>query len=715
VRALEECSEVERLIDLDLQEAAAGKYRVGADIGGTFTDVVLAAADGWYWTKKVLSTPDDYARSVVRGLSLLLAELGLGPEVVQEIVHGTTVAGNAILENKGAKIGLVTTRGFRDVLELRRLRVPQLYNLAYKPPPPMVQRRHRLEVDERVGADGEVLVPLDEEGVVKALKRLKDDGVEALAVCFIHSYTNPSHEQRVGAMAAEIMPGLHVSLSTDVLPEIREYERTSTTVINAYVGPVVRTYLRSLTSQLQKAKISAPLLIMQSNGGVMSARTAGDKPAHIVESGPAAGVIGAQVMGLRAGLGNIISFDMGGTTAKASIIEKGQLSRTTEYEVGAGISLSSRLVKGGGHALKLPVLDLAEVGSGGGSIVWIDKGDLLRVGPQSAGANPGPACYDQGGKQATVTDANVVLGYLNPNELAGGTLKLRPDFAREALSKHVAHPLGMELLDAAYGVYSLVNANMIRAIKAVSTYRGRDPRDFALLAFGGSGPVHAVALATELGISTVVVPPAPGLFSAMGLLEAQTEHHFVRTFIRRTSDVELDALRATCTDLADRARHLLDEDGYRDRPIDFQWLADMRYVGQAYELSVSMEALPGSRTDIEELAELFGREHELTYGHRAHDEPVEFVNLRLIARVTKPKHQSLRARIEAKAFEGERLAYFGAQHGEMSAPVVSRSKVANSGRPGPLIIEDYDATTVVPPGASAKLDGDGNIVIDVGL
>lgn len=521
------------------QPDGPGTYRVGADIGGTFTDVVLVSQDGSYRTKKVLSTPDDYARGVVQGLLALLTEIGVGPEGIGEIVHGTTVAGNAILENKGAKVGLITTRGFRDVLELRRLRVPHLYNLAYKPPPPMVERHNRIEVAERCGPDGEVLVPLDEVDVSSALKRFKDDGVEAVAVCFIHSYVNPKHELRVGEMAEQAMPGVHVSLSVDVLPEIREYERTSTTVINAYVGPVVRNYLRSLASQLRSAEITARLLIMQSNGGVMSAKTAGDKPAHIVESGPAAGVIGALVVATGTGLGNVISFDMGGTTAKASIIENGQLSRTTEYEVGAGISLSSRLVKGGGHALKLPVLDLAEVGSGGGSIVWIDKGQLLRVGPQSAGADPGPACYDHGGKKPTVTDANVALGYINPVELAGGTLRLRAELAREALTRVIADPLGMELLDAAYRVYSLVNAHMIRAIKAVSTYRGRDPRDFALLAFGGSGPVHAAALARELGIETVVVPGAPGLFSAMGLLEAQTEHHFSRTFICRTTDVDL--------------------------------------------------------------------------------------------------------------------------------------------------------------------------------
>ena len=662
--------------------------------------------------KKVLSTPDNYARGVVEGLSELLSEIQVLPASIDEIVHGTTVASNVILENKGAKTGLITTRGFRDVLALRRLRVPQLYNMAYKPPPPMVERRLRLEVDERMGPDGSVIRPLDEESVVAAVNRLRNEGVEAVAVCLLHSYRNPAHELRVGEIARQMMSSVQVSLSVEILPEIREYERTSTTVINAFVGPTVRHYLDSLTSQLRGLGIDAPLLIMQSNGGIMPANLTAEKAAHLVESGPAAGVIGAQVVGQRAGLGNLITFDMGGTTAKASIIENGQVSRTTEYEVGAGITLSSRLVKGGGHALKLPVLDLAEVGAGGGSIVWIDKANSLKVGTHSAGADPGPACYARGGKRPTVTDANVVLGYINPHQLAGGTLKLRPELARDALKEQVAGPLGMGLMEAAYGVYSVVNANMIRAIKAVSTYRGRDPRDFALLAFGGNGPVHAAAIAKELGMTKVIVPAAPGVFSAVGLLEAQTEFHFGRTFMSRAAEVDLDALQATSADLQQRASQLLEQDGNDHRPISFHWFADMRYVGQGYELPVPMAGLPQSLRDIETLTELFGQEHERTYGHRAHNEPVEFINIRLIARVEKRTQGVIRAQTQGRALDTERQAYFGHSHGEVRTPVISRDQFSGT-RPGPLIVEDYDATTVVPPGCSAGLDDNGNILIEV--
>lgn len=639
----------------------------------------------------------------------------LGPTAIGAIVHGTTVASNAILENRGAKTGLITTKGFRDVLELRRLRIPQLYSIAYKPPRPIVERNLRLEVDERIGPDGSILRSLDEASVTSAVDRLKSEGVEAVAVCLLHSYRNPVHELRVGEIVRGLMPHVQVSLSVDVVPEIREYERTSTTVINAFVGPTVRDYLDALTRGLQAAGFDAPLLIMQSNGGIMPAKASLEKGAHLVESGPAAGVIAAQAVGQRAGLGNLITFDMGGTTAKASIIENGQVSRTTEYEVGAGISLSSRLVKGGGHALKLPVIDLAEVGAGGGSIVWIDKGGALKVGTKSAGADPGPACYGRGGKEPTVTDANVVLGYINPTELAGGTLKLRPELAREALANQVAQPLGLTPLRAAYGVFSVVNANMIRAIKAVSTYRGRDPRDFSLLAFGGNGPVHAAAIANELGIGNVIVPTAPGLFSAVGLLEAQTEYHLSRTFISRTSELDLTSLLATAADLRQRAELLLDQDGSANGSVSLHWLADMRYVGQGYELPVAITALPKAAADIETLTELFGQEHERTYGHRAHDEPVEFVNLRLIARVDSGKRPTIRAQGKDREPQPDRLAYFGDIHGELSTPVITRSQLDASPRQGPMIIEDYDATTVVPPGSKARIDADSNIRIDVGL
>ncbi|MGE3798091.1 MAG: hydantoinase/oxoprolinase family protein, partial [Thermomicrobiales bacterium] len=387
-------------------------FRAGADIGGTFTDVVLLAPDGSFRSRKVLSTTDDYSRGIVDALINLVGRAGTEASQIGQIVHGTTVATNAILENQGARTALLTTKGFRDVLELRRLRTPQLYDRFYEPPKPIVERRLRLEVTERIDARGDVILELDEASVATAIARIEAEGADAVAVSLIHSWRNPEHERRVGDLVRQRLPGVFLSLSCDVLPEIREYERTSTTVLNAYIGPVVERYLESLVHRLASTGIGGELLIMQSNGGVMTAPAAATIPAQIVESGPAAGVIAARGAGVRAGYPDVISFDMGGTTAKASLVEDGVVARTTEYEVGAGISLSSRLVKGGGHALKLPVIDIAEVGAGGGSILWIDKGGVLKVGPRSAGAVPGPACHNTGGTDPTVTDANVLLGHI---------------------------------------------------------------------------------------------------------------------------------------------------------------------------------------------------------------------------------------------------------------------------------------------------------------
>jgi N-methylhydantoinase A len=495
-----------------------GRCRVGVDIGGTFTDLVAVTSDGTCLTKKVSSTPPNFAVGIADGLRQLLVENDLSPQDVQEVIHATTVATNAIIEQKGAKTALLTTRGFRDVLEFRRGRIPDLYNLFYTPPPPLVERRLRLEVTERIGARGEVVVPLDESSVVATLDRLRSDGVKAIAVVLLHSYQNPSHERRVGEILREHLSGIHLSLSVDVLPEIREYERTSTTAINAYIGPLVREYFASLEEQLAAMGITGRLLTMQSNGGIMSAAETRERPVAIVESGPAAGVIGAHRIARRAGFENVIAFDMGGTTAKASMIEGGEFSRSTETEVGGGPSLASRLIRGRGYALNFPVLDIAEVGAGGGSLAWLDHETFLKVGPRSAGAIPGPVCYGAGGEEPTVTDANVVLGFINPNSLAGGAIKVHAELAESAIKNKVAVPLGLTVLDAARGIHTVANETMIRAIKAISTHRGRDPRDFALLAFGGSGPIHAVEVARALEMKTVIVPPSPGLLSAVGLL-----------------------------------------------------------------------------------------------------------------------------------------------------------------------------------------------------
>jgi N-methylhydantoinase A len=690
-------------------------FRAGVDIGGTFTDIVLVGPDGRLATRKISSSTDDYSRGILQGLHELLAQEGLQGASIAEVVHGTTVATNAILEYKGAKTALLTTRGFRDVLELRRIRVPELYNPRYVPPRPLVERYLRLEVDERIGADGEIIRPLDEASVHAAVERLRRHGVEAIAVCLLHSYKNPVHERRVGEIVRSELGNAFLSLSVDVLPEFREYERTSTTVINAYVGPMVRTYLGSLAQQLAASGIIAPVLLMQSNGGAMSAEAAAEMPARILESGPAAGVIAAQRLSQRTGLLDLITFDMGGTTAKAAMIQRGRLMETTDYEIGAGISLSSRLTKGGGHALRLPVLDIAEVGAGGGSIVWIDRGGALKVGPHSAGAVPGPACYGVG-DEPTVTDASVVLGYVNPHAIAGGAIRLIPDRSKQALERKVAEPLGMELLDAAYGVTTVAIANMVRAVKAVSTYVGRDPREFVMLAFGGSGPMFAAAMARSLEMKRVVVPPAAGLFSSFGLLEADLEQHFARSFFGVTTEIDLAALNRTFDQLESQARDTLRRHHGGDGEVIGQRAIDMHYTGQTSELTMAVPSRTLRGSDLLDFVELFGQEHERTYGHRGSKEPVEIVNVRVTARIGRPRAELQAWRASGSSSEipsrEPRSAYFGPDYGLIRTPVLGRLDLVGP-RPGPVIIDEYDSTTVVPPGCTAELDKEGNILINV--
>jgi N-methylhydantoinase A len=510
-------------------------YRLGVDIGGTFTDVVLLGTDGSVTATKVLSTPCDYAEGVLRGIDRLRRDTGIAAEAIAGVVHATTVASNAVLERRGARVALVTTEGFRDVLEFRRLRIPVLYDLQYEKPAPLVPRERRFEVRERLGPRGDVWRELDEASVTDVVTELRMHDVEAVAIALLHSYADDVHERRVEELVrAGVGADVFVTRSADILPEVREYERTSTAVVNAYLGPVVGRYIDSLTLRLGDAGIDAPLEIMQSSGGTLPPATAARKPAHLVESGPAAGVIACSRLGRLIDRPDLISLDMGGTTAKAALLEDGLPARTSEYEVGAGINLSSRLVKGGGHAIKLPFVDVSEIGAGGGSIVDVDDRGVVRVGPMSAGSDPGPVCYGRGGTQATLTDALVVLGYVNPTRLVGGDVLLDAAAAHSAIDEQVAAPLGASAVEAAHGVLTIAVATMMRAVKAVTTYRGRDPRDYAICAFGGNGPLVGVEIARALQVETVVVPPLPGVFSALGLVFGDTEREHVRTLLLRS-------------------------------------------------------------------------------------------------------------------------------------------------------------------------------------
>jgi N-methylhydantoinase A len=681
-------------------------FRVAVDIGGTFTDVVLMAHSGEIRTHKTLSTPDDFGRGIAAGIRAVLDLAGARPGEVERVIHATTVATNAILEHKGGRTGLITTLGFRDVLEMRRLRIPEMYALNYARPDPLVPRRLRLEVAERIAPDGSVRVPLDEPSVQAAAERLGAERIEAVAICLLHAYVNPAHEKRVAAIVRERLgEEVFISCSCDILPVIREYERTSTTVINAFLGPALRRYFDSLQRHLARIGVDAPIHVMKSDGGVMTIAAAAARPAYIVESGPAAGVIGAAAEVSD----DVITFDMGGTTAKVSVVENGRVAYTGDYEVGAGINLSSKLVMGGGYALKLPVIDISEVGAGGGSLVSIDAGGLLRVGPQSAGAMPGPVCYDQGGTQATFTDAALVLGYLNPDYIAGGGLRLAPDKARAAIAAQVAKPLGRAELEAAYGVLEVAASTMVRAVKAVTTYRGRDPRDFTLYAFGGNGPLAGAIVADLLEMKRVLVPPNPGVFSAYGLLHARVEHEIVRAFLVRLSDTTPAVMAERFAPLERELIERMAQEGYSGDRVEVQRFADLRYAGQAHEITTP---LASGAPDFERLARAFGHEHERTYGHQAEQEEVESVALRVVARVPRELRPGKTLRRSSQGATAPRNAYFGARHGAQSTPVIARSDLATARR-GPLIVEEYDATCVVPPGWNAALDAQGNVVLTV--
>ena len=685
--------------------------RIGIDIGGTFTDIVCVTPEGSLLVRKVPSTPDDYSRSVLECLPGLFAEAGSGPAQVQEVIHGTTVATNALLQGSGARTALITTQGFRDVLELRRIRMPELYNWDWDKPPDLVPRRLRREVPERVDARGTVNHPLDCRQAEQVIDEIAAAGIESLAVCLINSYANPEHEEKLADLIRRKHPDLPLSLSSRILREVREYERTATTVVNAYVLPIVQRYVQSLQAAFARLGMGAPLLIMQSNGGVMTADACRRQPVYIIESGPAAGVIASQELARRMNLGNVITFDMGGTTAKASIIEEGALQIAAEYEVGSSLSSVSRLIKGGGHLIRIPAIDVAEVGAGGGSIAWLDAGGALNIGPRSAGSSPGPVCYDQGGTEATITDANLLLGYINPEGLVGGGLPLNRHKAEQALSEQIARPLGLDLIQAAYGVHLLANSTMIRAVRAVSTERGRDLREAVLFAFGGSGPIHACGMAGSLEMSRAVVPLHPGLFSAFGLLSADIEHHRVQTCYQDSRTADLERLNRLMERMESEVRRLLEEEGFAPGEIRILRKADLRYSGQSFELSLSLPEGPLDAGAIRHLEQAFDEEHQKTYGHRARPgEAYTLVNLRLIGRVAQ-RRSLLGDGTPAgapRAARSSRRAYFGPDQGWMECPLLARADLENP-RQGPLLIDEFDTTIVVPPGWRARTDGAGNL------
>lgn len=676
---------------------------LGVDVGGTFTDLVLIDQD----SKQILytktpSTPKAPNEGVIQGIEKVARTFNIDPKDIGFLIHGTTVATNALIERKGIPTALIVTEGFRDVLQIARQVRPKLYDFRQVRPKPFVARRLCYEVRERVMFDGTELELLCEDDVRAAARAIQEEGIGVVAVCLLHSYINPSHEQRVREILLAEVPELSVCLSSDILPEFKEYERMSTTVVNAYVMPIVERYLRRIIESTQAMGMTSDLNIMQSNGGVMGWETAGKKSVHTVLSGPAAGVLGAVQLSRMIDEHNIITIDMGGTSFDVCLAYNGEPEFSIESDVD-------------GHAIKVPMLDIKTLGAGGGSIAWIDNGGALHVGPESAGADPGPACYGRGGTRPTVTDANVVMGYLDPEQFLGGEMALYPELAREAIMKHVAEPMGISLEAAAEGILRVVNAEMIRGIRVVSVERGYDPRDFGLVCFGGAGPLHAVKLAKELNIPKVIVPVGPGVTCALGLLMADFRHDYSQTFLARVQELEPSGLSAAFAAIEAKAVAQMEHEGVPAGHVTFRRSIDMRYSGQGFELEVKAPNGDYTQADLDALCVSLGEAHTDQYGYARDAEHAEMVNLRVVATGALPKPDIPRnAAGDAGAPEPRemRRAYFE------GACVDTAIYARHTMRPGmcvtgPAIIEQLDSTTVVLPGCDAVLDEYNNIVIHV--
>lgn len=688
----------------------AGVYRLGVDIGGTFTDIILIDEDsGKVHIDKVLTTPHDPSIGFLEGVQRVLQRASAAPARVRYVVHATTVATNSIIEGKVAQTAFVTTDGFRDMLEIARQTRPSLYDLLFEKPRPLVPRHYCYGVPERLDARGNVLAPLDEDAVRRVAQELRTAQIESVAVCFLHSYANPVHERRAGEILRDVAPDVVPSLSAEVAPEFREYFRSSTTVINAAIQPVVARYLRNIEDRLRALGVSAELLVMQSNGGVFSFAAARQKPVFMVESGPAAGAIAAAYLGRSLECPDAISFDMGGTTTKAALILGGTPRVTKDYEVGAVAKSGAGGGRGSGYPIRTPVIDLVEIGAGGGSIAWVDSGGGLRVGPASAGADPGPACYGRGGTEPTITDANVVLGRLNPDYFLGGELTLDVERARRAIKERCADRLGLDVIAAAHGIVEIANAAMVNALRLVSVQRGYDPRDFVLIAFGGAGPVHANRVMAEAQIRTSVIPASPGTASAMGLLVSDLRHEYSTTLIQRVDQADTTMVETTFRNLEREGQRALDREGVHPRDVTLARQADMRYVGQGYELTIP---LPSTTLDPGALVDLrarFNEEHARAYGYSAMSEPVEFVNLRLTATgaIAKPvlRTKTTGGAGADAAQKSVRPVYFHECGGYAECPVYERERLpAGSVVGGPAIVEEFDSTTVIHPGFRARVD-----------
>jgi N-methylhydantoinase A len=674
--------------------------RLGVDVGGTFTDVALwDDATRRLSVLKLPSVPRDPSEGILAGIRGVGERAGVAPAALAFVAHGTTVATNALLEGKGARTALVTTRGFRDLLEIARQKRPDLYDLQADKPRPLVPRDLRLEVRERLLADGRVLEALDEAGLKAALERLAVEAPEALAVCFLYSFLDPAHERRVAEAARARGLACHVSLSSDVSPEFREYERLSTTVLNAYLGPLISRYVSRFDDEVRRLGVPRPPYINQSNGGILSVAAASRHPVRTLLSGPSAGVMGAAWAARQSGIEALITFDMGGTSTDVARVEGGQPVIAGERSVA-------------GYPVRIPSLEIETVGAGGGSIAWVDSGGALKVGPQSAGAQPGPACYGRGGTEPTVTDANVVLGRLGGVHLLDGGMPLRAELGRAAIERLAAR-LGVSPVQTARGVLSVVQTNMLGAIRIVSVRKGYDPRGYTMVAFGGAGPLHAGALARDLGIRQVLVPPAPGILCAMGLLVEPLRLDLVRTRVLPLERVAGPDVERLFAEMTAEARAWLDAEGVPAARRRLVRAFDMRYAGQNFELTIPEPAAAAAGA----LGAAFFREHERVYGYAADDEPVQVVACRLTAlgepEPLVPPRLSRAASPDAdEAQVGERPVYFEEVGDFTPTPIYRRERLRAGHRvAGPAVVEQMDATTVILPGQSAVVDDHGSLLV----
>jgi N-methylhydantoinase A len=697
---------------------ASRRYRAGIDVGGTFTDVVLVNEEsGAILTAKVATVPADPSQGCINGLDKAIRAYGLDPGQIVFAVHGTTIATNTIIEGKGAKAGLITSEGFRDVLEIAYQTRPKLYDVFYDKPKPLIPRYLCRGVLERIGPDGEVLVPLDEDAVRAVAREMRAEGVEAVAVAFLHAYRDPTHERRAGEILAEAGDSLPIVLSSDISPEYREYPRTSSTVVNAVLLPRVGPYIARLEERLGEQGLRSGLHLMSSAGGIIAAEVAKRQPLHLIESGPAAGVIGATFIAALSGDDNLLALDIGGTTAKAALVSRGQPKIADQFEVGSSAVATVTAQRGQGYPVLTPVISLVEIGAGGGSIANIDPGGALTVGPQSAGADPGPACYGQGGTEPTLTDANLVLGRINPDYFLGGEARLDVGLAHRAILEKVARPAGLEVIDAARAIIDIANAKMTSALYFISVEQGIDPRDFVLVPSGGAGPMQAVAIALALGVEKVLVPPTPGLNSAVGLLATDLKHETVRTLMKEAQATEPSELAAVFEEMEAATCALLREEGVAPADIRIVREIAMSYVGQSFQLKVPVPQ-PIDAGVAQLMTERFHARHAEAYGFANEREPTQFVNLRLIGigRVERPTVRELAPATGsvARAQKGRRPVYFSEAGGMVACDVYERDRLlAGDAFTGPAIVEQMDSTTVVPPGARVAVERHGSLAITV--